>query len=354
MKHYLETLPVYPVAEKPPAGLRRVINLASNENTSQPSSAIKETIIKDFDTANRYSDTRCEAVVAALAEHYNISPQKIVCGNGSAELIFLLAQIFAGEDDEVLIWKYGYPLYATAAKRVGANIRHANTAEFIDIDALLNTVTSRTRIVFLDNPNNPTGAYLNLQGLQYLREQLRKDIILVIDAAYAEYVTATDYIDGIQLIENYDNVCVLKTFSKIYGLAGLRIGWLAAKENVINVVRAIQQPASVSHIAQHAALVALTETTRVTQLRHTNKILRQKFIADMQALNLKPYPSQANFVLVNFATTYNAVNVFHELKQAGILVRPVNYPSLKHCLRFTIGTPEEMGVVTQVVSAIVK
>lgn len=345
VKKHLGKLNCFQVGETKIPGQQRIINLASNENAMPVSANVSEALELALLQANRYSDNTCEFVIDELCRLYGYSAKKLMCGNGSAELIFLLAEVFAAQEDEILIWKYGYLFYETAAIRVGASIVRTNSEDFLDVNALLSAVTERTKLVFLDNPNNPTGAYIGEEKLRELREKLRSDILLVIDAAYAEYVMEPDYIDGAVLVEEYDNVCLLHTFSKIYGLAGARLGWLYGPAEIINVMRALQQPASVSRIAQYAAVAALREPDRIQYLREQNQKLRDDIKETMLSLGMKPYPTQTNFILIDFFTEKAARHVFAELKNHGIIVRPMSAYGLVSCLRITIGSTEEMQVL---------
>jgi histidinol-phosphate aminotransferase len=342
MKKYLTDMKIYAVGEASVAGQQTVINLASNENTMPPATHILAALTKGAQELNRYADNTCGMVIKALSAAYDMPQENLICGNGSAELIFLLATAYAAEADEVIIWKHGYLLYETAVRRTGAIVVRPQSAAFVDCDALLRAVTDKTRLVFLDNPNNPTGAYITEPELRQIRAGLRNDILLVIDSAYAEYTVAENYADGAALVKEFDNVCMLRSFSKYYGLAGARVGWMYGPREIVALLRAIQQPASVSTVAQYAAVAALENREYLADLRQNNLRLRNQFREEASALGLKTYPSEANFVLVNFFSETIARAVFNELKNHGIIVRPMTAYHLGNCLRFTIGTAAEM------------
>ncbi len=357
IKPYIRAMQLYPVGESSVPGFEKVIHLASNENNHPPSEAVLDAVKMSMQQTNRYADSSCRKVIDQLAAHHHLSGEKIVCGNGSAALIFLLAEALLSQQDEMLVLKHGYALYETAAQRVGATLIRASAkvGQFIDPQALIGACTSRTKLVLIDNPNNPTGAFIPLSTLREIRERLPQDILLVIDAAYAEYVNAEEYDGGLSLVNEYDNVCVLRSFSKIYGLAGARMGWLYGPLPIIHALKVLQAPASVSSAAQSAAVAALVhDKERIQELRVQNKHLCQVFTAHCSALGLTPYPSEANFVLVDFLSADLAKEVFSALKMKGIIVRPMASNRLPSCLRFTIGTMGEMDSLQKALSEIIQ
>lgn len=230
---------------------------------------------------------------------------------------------------------------------MGAKCIKVESKNFIDPQALLDSVTPLTKLVFLDNPNNPTGSYANLNELKFIRNNLRADILLVIDAAYAEYVFADNYESGINLVKEFDNVCMLRTFSKVYGLAGLRLGWMCAHQDIIRTIRTIQQPAPVNALAQCAGMAALDEPNRIDFIKEQNFSVRSGLIKKLKALELIVYPSETNFILIDFGSSDVANRIFNSLKSCGIIVRPMRAYRLDSCLRITIGTAEEMLVFTE-------
>lgn len=352
MRKHVRAMKKYSVGEASIPGHTTVINLASNEKPALPSAAVLAALQSSWHLTNRYADSSYLCVIEALSHAYAIPPDNLICGNGSAELIFLLAEAYATEGDEILIWKYGYQLYEVATKRVGATIVKPVSAEFVDVSALLKVVTTKTKLIFIDNPNNPTGAYISISELRELRLKLPDDILLVIDAAYAEYVTAQDYEDGLMLAKECNNVCILRTFSKCYGLAGFRLGWMYGPVEIVNALKSLQQPASVCTAAQLAAVAALNEREHLTAIREQNSELRNQLAKDILALGVKSYPSEANFILLDLLSPTLAKRVFVELKQYGIIVRPMAAYQLENCLRITIGTPAEMATLTSALNKI--
>src|SRR4029077_14657571 len=251
---------------------------------------------------HRYPDGRADELRHALGAHYNLDPARIVCGSGSDELIALLQRAYAGPDTEVLYSRHGFLMYPIGALAVGATPvavpEHDLTA---DVDAILARVTPRTRIVFIANPNNPTGTYLSSNEMARLHDGLPRDVLLVIDAAYAEFVNRNDYEPGIKLVDKADNVVMLRTFSKIFALAGLRLGWGYFPLPVAEVLNRVREPFNVSAAALAAGLAALEDTESLEKARAHNDRWQPWLNDRMAALGLHPTPSVGNFVLPRFA-----------------------------------------------------
>lgn len=337
-------------------GRNRVIRLASNENPLGASPKVAAAYAALQDELHRYPDGAARELRATIAESERLDPERIVCGAGSDELITLLVRGYAGPGDEVLHSAHGFLMYAIAAKSVYANpIAAPETNLTADVDALLARVTKKTRIVFLANPNNPTGSYLPEAELRRLRDGLPGHVLLVIDAAYAEYVTAADYEAGARLVEDTDNVVMTRTFSKIHGLAALRLGWAYCPAAVTGVLNRLRGPFNVSQAALTAGVAALGDRDHVTRSREHNSRWRAWFMEQVVACGLEPAPSEGNFVLVRFAATPGcpADAAREYLKERGILVRQMAAYGLPDCLRITIGTEEETRAVAESLTAFV-
>ncbi|MEE8188491.1 MAG: histidinol-phosphate transaminase [Kiloniellales bacterium] len=325
-------------------GCNRVIRLASNENPLGPSPravAAYEALAGDL---QRYPDGGARELREAIARTEGLDAGRIVCGAGSDELIILLVRGYAGPGDEVLHSAHGFLMYPLAAKSVYARPIAAPEKNLTaDVDALLARVTGKTRILFLANPNNPTGSYLPEAELRRLRDGLPGNVLLVIDAAYAEYVTEADYEAGARLVEDYDNLVMTRTFSKIYGLASLRLGWAYCPAAVAGVLNRLRGPFNVSQAAQAAGVAALGDQDHVARSREHNARWRAWFIERVAACGLEPVPSAANFVLVRFAEApgRGADAALEHLKDHGILVRRMAAYGLPDSLRITIGSEEE-------------
>ncbi len=333
-------------------GSGRQIRLASNEGALGPSPRAVDAYAAVAAEIHRYPDGGSTRLREALARHHGLDPSRIVVGAGSDELIALIVRAYAGPGDEVVYSRHGFLMYPIAAKTVGAvPVTAPETDLTADVDALLAAVTPRTRIVFLANPNNPTGTMLPVDEVRRLHAGLPSEVVLVIDAAYAEYLSRNDYSSGFELVEAAQNVVVTRTFSKIYALGGLRLGWCYASAEVTDVLNRIRGPFNVASAAQAAGLAALEDVAFVEQSRVHNEAGRARFAAAVRALGLRVHPSVTNFVLVSFAGQTPGKDGSEDarqfLKARGILVRQMNAYGLPDCLRVTIGTDAEMDEVVR-------
>ena len=334
-------------------GIAKPIRLASNESALGPSPRAIAAYAALAPEIYRYPDGAADMLRQTLAKHYGLDAARIVCGNGSDELIGLLAKAYAGEGDEVLYSRHGFLMYPIAAKAAGARPVTAPEQHLTaDVDAILRAVTPRTRIVFLANPNNPTGTYLSSEEVARLHAGLPKSVLLVIDAAYAEFVQRNDYEPGVALVEANSNVVMTRTFSKIYALAGLRVGWAYCSAEIADVLNRVRGPFNLNAAAQAAAVAALDDVASVDRAREHNDIWRPWLERELAALGVTVQPSVANFVIVRFpgigGKTANAA--FEFLKSRGILTRGIAGYQLPDWLRITIGTEEEMRAVVKAVA----
>jgi len=320
-------------------GVAKPAKLSSNEN---PLGASPKAITAFREAAadmHRYPDGGAERLREGIARRFGLEKACIVCGNGSDELIALLARAYAGPGDEVLFSAHGFLMYRLCAFGAGATPKVAPEKNYAtDMEALLSLVTAATRIVFIGNPNNPTGSYMTAAQLGELRRRLRSDILLVIDAAYAEFVDDPGYNAGEALVRAGDNVVMLRTFSKIYGLAGLRLGWAFCPPGVADVLNRIRGPFNTSAPAQAAALAALDDREHETRSLAHNKTWRDWLSAELTKLGYRVHPSVGNFLLVEFGDA-DAADRF--LKSRGLILRKMGAYGLGHCLRITIGTEAE-------------
>jgi len=324
-----------------------VIMLAANESPLGPSPRAVAALEAAAPTAHRYPDGGATALRQALARHHDLAPDRIVCGNGSDELISLLVQAYAGPGDEVLYSRHGFLMYGLAARATGATpVTAPETDLTADIDHLLAAVTARTRIVFVANPNNPTGSYLTTDQVARLRAGLAPETILVIDAAYAEYVSRNDYTDGLEFARGPGNTVMTRTFSKLHGLAGLRVGWAYGPAHVIDVLNRVRGPFNVNGGAQAAALAALGDTAHADAARTHNDIWLPKLSAALRELGLDIPPSVGNFVLVRFPGGGDQAQAAADfLLTRRIIVRGMAGYGLADALRITVGTGSENQAV---------
>ena len=338
----------YKGGESAVSGAVKAIKLSSNEGALGPSPAAAEAYRKEAAALHRYPDGGCTALRAALAARYGLDATRIVCGAGSDEIISLLCRAYAGPGDEVLYSQHGFLMYPISARSVGATPVWAPEVDLTaNVDALLAKVTPRTRILFIANPNNPTGTYIPADALRRLRESLRRDILLVIDAAYAEYIGRNDYTAGEDLVEAYDNVVMSRTFSKIFGLGAIRLGWAYCPAGVADVLNRIRGPFNVSAPAQAAGVAALEDFAFVERVRANNDQWLPWTTEKLRAIGITVPESVGNFVLLRFpqATDRDAAAADTFLKSRGIILRAMGGYGLADALRLTIGTGEEMQTV---------
>ena len=296
-----------------------------------------------------YPDPDSKALRAAIGAVHGLDPARILMGTGSGELLTVAASAFAGPGDEVLYVRYGFSLYEIAARRCGAVPVEAPDADYgTDVDALLAAVTERTRVVFIANPNNPTGSYLGRLELARLHAGLPADVLLVVDQAYAEYVAPEDDDGAFELAENNSNVLVTRTFSKAYGLAGDRVGWGTGAPGLVDVLNRLRGPFNVSNTAQAAAEAAMGDQAFVLHSRAHNAEVRARFVKELNALGnhgVRPLPSEANFVLILFEGALSAEAAYKGLAERGFITRWLPGQGLPHGLRITIGTPLHMDQI---------
>ncbi|MBU6265972.1 MAG: histidinol-phosphate transaminase [Sphingomonadales bacterium] len=344
-KPWISEIHAYVPGKSTGADGRPLIKLSANENplgTSEHALAARATVAEPC----RYPDPDSKALRGAIGALQGIDAARIVMGTGSDELLNLAAQGYAGPGDEVVYVRYGFSVYDIAARRCGAVPVVAPDADYgTDVDALLALVTARTRVVFVANPNNPTGSFLPKGEIARLHAGLPGDVLLVLDQAYGEYVAAEDDDGALALAEAHDNVLVTRTFSKIYGLAGERIGWGTGAPHIVDTLNRIRGPFNVSSTGQAMALAAVADQAFVEQSRVHNRDERTRFVAALEAMGnhgLRPLPSQANFVLILFEGKLTAETAYNGLAERGYITRWLPGQGLPQALRITIGTGEQM------------
>jgi len=319
------------------------VKLSANESALGPSpKAIKEynKVSKNF---KRYPDTNGTDLRKVIANKFKIDKNRIILGSGSDQILEFICKAFIRKNDEVIVPKYSFLIYRIYSKINGAKIIYAKEKNFtISVKDILAKVTRKTKVVFLANPNNPTGTYIGKKQLTHLRKKLRSNILLVVDDAYFEYVKQKDYFSGLKLFSRHKNVLVTRTFSKVYGLAGLRVGWGYASKEIINTLNQIKPPFNVSKPALFAASAAIKDISwlkkEVNHIRKWNKILFKKF----KEMKIATNESKTNFLLLNFdRVNISSKKVFQKLANAGILVRSMNTYGIKNSLRITIGNSKE-------------
>lgn len=330
----------YVAGKSKAAGATRIIKLSSNENPLGPSPKAVEAFKAQATNLHRYPDSGHAELREAIGEVYNLPAKNLICGAGSDELIGMLVQAYTQTGDEVLYPAHGFLMYKIYALAHGAMPVTAPEKNYTtDVDALLAAVTPKTKIVFIANPNNPTGSYINKTELHRLHAGLRKDILLVLDNAYTEYMEAADYSTGEELV-TAGNVVMLRTFSKIYGLPALRLGWAYAPDAVIDVLNRIRGPFNINSPALAAGLAAVKDTAYTAHIRQTNNAELARVSAAL-AKHYTVHPSFTNFVMIGLgdAEKAKAANAF--LSERGLIIREIAAYGLADKLRISIGTAEE-------------
>jgi len=324
-------------------GGTRLYKLSSNETPHGPSPAAVEAVKAAAATIELYPDGAASDLRAAIGETYGLNAERIVCGAGSDELLNLIARAYVGPGDEAIYCEHGFLVYPIAIKASGGTpVVAPETDNTADVDAILARVSDRTRVVFLANPNNPTGTYLPFDEVRRLHAGLPRRVILVLDAAYAEYVRRNDYESGMELAATEENVVMTRTFSKIYGLAGLRLGWCYGPAHIIDVLNRIREPFSVSTPAMLAGIAALRDRAHFDKSVAHNEIWLPRVTGELRALGLEVTPSVANFVLAHFPAIAgkSAADADEFLLSRGIVLRRVVNYGFADALRMSIGSEE--------------
>ena len=327
----------------------KVIKLSSNEGALGPSSRAVVAYENAVRSLHRYPDIGHDKLRQAIAAFHHIDPAKIVCGAGSDEIIIGLCRAYLAPGDEVLYSRHGFLMYPLAALACGATPVIAPEVDLTtSVDNLLAAVTPRTRMVFIANPNNPTGTYLPHAEVLRLRQGLPDDVLLILDEAYFEFVTADDYASGLNLVNDHTaNIVVTRTFSKIYGLGGMRLGWGYCPQVVTDVLNRIRNPFNLSIPTLEAGLAAVEDTAFLTTCKEHNAHWRQWMAQKITDLGLEITPSQGNFVLVHFPANPGqdsaAADAF--LRSRGIIVRAMHSYGLGEWLRMTVGNAEEVTLL---------
>ena len=346
MKPWVDAIAPYVPGKAAIAGRAVVAKLSSNENPFGPSPRAVAAMQDVLAGAHRYPDPASTELRTALGTHHGIDPARIVCGTGSDEIIHLVAGAFAGPGDEVLHVRYGFAVYEIAARRVGATVVVAPDADYgTDVDALLACVTPRTRVVFVANPNNPTGTIIPASEVRRLHAALPADCIFALDCAYAEFAEG-EYEDGLALADAHANVVTMRTFSKIHGLAAQRIGWGYAQPGIVAAMHRIRAPFNVPTTGQVGAVAALADRDWVTRTRDHTLQWRRWLNDEVTALGnkgLRAIPSAANFVLVEFPESgpLTADKANAALTADGIIARYLSVQNMPRCIRISVGTEAE-------------
>lgn len=353
LKPWIEAIRAYVPGPSEAADGTPLVKLGSNENPYGCSPAASAALAARS-TPARYPDPDAAALRAAIGAKHGIDPARIVCGTGSGELLHCAVQAFAGPGDEVVMPRYSFSLYPLLARKVGAEPVLAEDDDYAaSVDTLLAAVTPRTRVVLLDNPNNPVGCWLNAGEVARLHAGLPGDVLLVVDQAYAEYLAGGEDDGGLALAARHDNVLATRTFSKAFGLAGERVGWATGAAPLVGAINRLRGAFNVTSSGQAAALAAISDDAFVARSARANAAARHAFEQAIAALGnhgLRAIPSSANFVLVLFEGALTAAAALHALERGGYAVRHLPGQGLAHALRITVGTRQQMEEVAAILA----
>ena len=337
--------------------LKNVIKLSANESALGMSPKAKKIISNKNLILDKYPDGKTYNLRKAISKAYKCNLDKIICGAGSDEIIQMICQLFLNPKDEVVLPEYSFLMYRIYSKIVGAKVVFAKEVNFkVSIKDILKKITKKTKIVFIANPNNPTGTYLVKKELIELRKKLNRNILLVIDDAYAEYMKNKDYSSGLDLFKNKNNVFILRTFSKIFGLASLRVGWGYGSKKIINALNVIKPPFNVNGIAQLVAIESLKDKKFIIKSIKHNSFFSRDIKKFLEKYKIYSNPISANFLLLNFdKCKYSANYLYNKLKTKGIILRSTEDGyHIKNKLRLTIGSKKENLIFMNTVKQIFK
>lgn len=346
----LDIAPYTPGKTPTPEPGRKVFKLSANETPFGPSPKAIAAYKAAADHLEDYPEGTSRVLREAIGRAYGLDPDRIICGAGSDEILNLLAHTYLAPGDEAISTTHGFLVYPIATMANGArNVIAAETNHTADVDAILKVVTPKTKLVWLANPNNPTGTYIPFDEVKRLRAALPSHVLLVLDAAYADYVSRNDYELGIELVATSDNTVVTHTFSKIHGLAALRVGWMFGPAHIVDACNRIRGPFNVTTPAMLAAVAAIEDAAHVQMSKAHTEQWRNWLTEEIGKLGLKVTPSVANFVLIHFPTdkgkTAEEADVY--LTRRGLVLRALKNYQLPHALRMTIGTEEANRLVVE-------
>jgi len=322
--------------------MKNLIKLSANESALGVSPRVKKLNLKNKNI-EKYPDSKCKELRNQIARNFRCDFNKIICGSGSDEIIQMICQLFLEKNDEVVLPQYSFLMYRIYAKIVGAKIIFSKEKNFkISVDDIVAKTSNRTKIVFLANPNNPTGTYLNINELKNLRKRLNKKILLVVDDAYFEYMSQKDYVSGLKLFKNKNNVFILRTFSKVYGLASLRVGWGYGPKKIIDELYKIKPPFNVNKIAQLSAIESLKDSKFIKKSVKHNLNWSKKIKKFLENKNINTNKISANFFLLDFDNCKRSAKyVSKKLEKKRIILRSMKSYKMKNKLRMTIGSSIE-------------
>ena len=335
--------------------IKKIVKLSANESALGVSPKVKKEINNKINFS-KYPDNKSKNLRLAISKNFKCKFEKIICGAGSDEIIQIICQLFLKPKDEVIVPQYSFLMYRIYSKIAGANVVYAKENNYkISVSEIIKKVSKKTKIVFLANPNNPTGTYLKKNELTQLRKKLRSNILLVVDDAYDEYIQKRDYTSGLKLFSKSKNVIILRTFSKIYGLAALRIGWGYGPKKIIEAMNIIKPPFNVNMAAQLGAVAALNDKSFIKKSIKHNIIWGNKIKKFLNKFKIITNDVNTNFFLLNFnKCRYSANYIEKKLENNGIILRSMKTYKIKNALRLTIGNNTENNKFINILNKIFK
>ncbi|WP_223788601.1 histidinol-phosphate transaminase [Marinicella meishanensis] len=351
-------IPGKPISElERELGIDNIIKLASNENPLGPSPLAMQAIEQEMSELALYPDGNGFALKKALAKKHGVSMDCITLGNGSNDVLVLLAEAYLTPEHNAIYSQYSFAVYPIAIQAVGAQHQMIPATPWdaeqplgCDLPAMLAAINDQTRLIFVANPNNPTGSFLSKTQLHDFIKQVPADVIVVLDEAYLEYSPLEERVDGTEWLKEFDNLVITRTFSKAYGLAGFRVGYCLSNPDIANVLNRIRQPFNVNSLALAAATAALNDEAFLQRSMAVNAAGMRMLEAACEQLGLRYVPSRGNFLLVDFAR--DAMPIYQHMLELGVITRPVANYGLPNCLRITIGTEAEMQRLVQVMQQV--
>lgn len=351
-------IPGKPISElERELGIENIIKLASNENPLGPSPKAMEAIKSEMDELALYPDGNGFALKKALAEKHGVDMNCITLGNGSNDVLVLLAEAYLTPEHNAIYSQYSFAVYPIAIQAVGAEHQmipalpwQSNSPLGCDLDLMKSAINDETRIIFIANPNNPTGSFLGEDELYEFIKAVPEQVIMVLDEAYLEYSPEEERVDGTKWLSEFDNLVITRTFSKAYGLAGFRVGYCLSNPDIANVINRIRQPFNVNSLALAAATAALGDDEFLQKSMKVNAAGMQLLEDKCEDLNLRYVPSKGNFILVDFGR--DAMPIYQKMLELGVITRPVANYGLPNCLRITIGSEAEMERMVEVMDQV--
>ena len=344
-KREVDSIKLYKGGISKISGIEKIIKLSSNESSFGPSKKAIDAYLKTSKQLSRYPELTAESLQLTLAKKFNLNPDQIICGTGSDEILIFTVLTFCSPGDEVIHAKHGFEMYPIITKYAGALSMIASENDYkININSILENISDSTKVIFIANPNNPTSTYLNHAELRSMMNKIPNNIVVVLDAAYAEFADAKDYDNTFSLAEEYNNVIITRTFSKAYSLAGLRLGWGYGSKILIDMIKKLRPPFNLPPGAIAAGIAAINDDQHLQEVVNHNNNIKSWFVNELNNLGLKAYKTQTNFVFVIVPEKkYQSASKINDfLLSRGVAVRYLLSYGLENALRITLGTKEEL------------